>query len=367
MCLFASILFIISVMLTLPGLGLFTDKCINSFSDEIDKWIPQNKIVLKGPESLINATLKNSLENDAKLSAPSFGSNDPVLKSLNNQYITYADLYFTKYQNEFESKKVNSDGVTIVTVDVNTFAHTLISFDLGFAYHFTDNSLVRTGIGWIFKYGGLKTIFNTDLYNSSDYKMLILQSQVLSKKVYDSAITADFSLDTLLKGGTKILKTNFSIINHGATKEYLSGHLVNNKIWLFNSQLNMLANIYHISPSLFINTEYISKLYQMVKTNSLNNQNKLNDNFSSSISDYQFIKPRNLYQPNYLSAFIWLQIGAVLLFIIFPIFLLITMTFIYYLFYYNSFKIKKINIKWFIFKIKLLIVKFKKRLLFLKK
>lgn len=254
--------FVVSLILTIPGMGIESILFINSVKKQLKIAMPKNKYVLDAKSSLyepiMKAVVKNSFTADA-MSTLNYGDQEKA--ELEDKYKQFSNEWFEKYWTPKIEVKEN--------IDFYDIAMNMIEFDVAIASKYQSFGYVNTGIQWIFSKNGIKEVFSKDLKEKSRR-----QQGVVDQKEYDETIKATGPGLT----GMKII--------------YSPGILLkNNKTWFVNSQIDSL--------------KYAIEIKKM--ENPFINKNLTTNDLAKHIT------PDMLYQPNVIRGQIITQIAFIML------------------------------------------------------
>ncbi|WP_342252686.1 hypothetical protein [Spiroplasma endosymbiont of Amphibalanus improvisus] len=347
-----SVLFIIGISCSIPGLGMSTLKFINSFTDEIDEYMPKGSLVISSdkvngqPDKIkatmaqtINEQLQAAYTNDVLSSIyDPFGDgalstttdaegnvtyNDPLTQQMYDDAVAQfhhdLDGYFTYDTTDPDNVTVNG---MLSDVDLNDVSHNLLDFDrtIGEKYHYS--AYTKPGISWIFQ-GGTKSLFSSNSTNGL-YADALKNQQMVSMEDYANSVEGGLFTDPV----TKSPGTN----------------LVNNKIWFINDQLQgIIAGLDAATPPLPL-IKYHSEDLPFTNESLDYINNNIATIYKDGTDEYQsptgnpdawqgfgpnnnfFASTNDVYNPMYLSDFAVARTGIVFLFILFPIAAIGTLT-----------------------------------------
>ena len=271
------------------GMGMESQKFINSVERSIDHYLPKGKVVLDskgGAFGLAKDTLKSAYESDAISTL----TTQEINSSIKDEYLKYAD-------DSFDSRWGTYFGTDKKDIDLNEFSHELVQFDISVAKKFHNYGYTHSGIEW-FSHHALGDLLKTNYKYSATYQDASHQQIILDQNNYDVNIVGG-TTDT-----TGFIPTNIPVTAS------LGTYIVNNKVWFLNTQIDNIikANNALVSPFTANSKTWI--------TNNLGTYDKNTDSVTrketATVNDY--------YQPNFTKAFYQTRIGAVFLIILTPIF-----------------------------------------------
>ncbi|WP_339020250.1 hypothetical protein [Spiroplasma endosymbiont of Atherix ibis] len=225
----ASFLFLLSFLMVTPGIGLESQKFINSIEKQIKQIMPKGMYVIDGQdvvyEQVMNSAIKSAYINDALSTLNSYEDKELFVKK-KKKYIKFSEKWFEKrWSEDIKNKK---------DVDLYDLGLDLIEFDKAVATEFLSYAYVHSGIQWMFQSGGLKEAFS-----SSFYKQVKRDQTIIDQKVYDSWI-----------------KSKGPDLEGISIEKSLGTMIINNKIWFLNKQIENIKFGFNIlGHSIFKNKE----------------------------------------------------------------------------------------------------------------
>ncbi|AGM26566.1 hypothetical protein SSYRP_v1c09790 [Spiroplasma syrphidicola EA-1] len=263
-----TLFFVLGLGFSIPGMGLESLKFIKSVEKQIDQKIPKNKFVLDGQSSIYTDIMEKGILNtyigDA-VSTINFYEENSNRQTLIDEYSAYAKEWFNKTWGEKIANKQD--------VDLNTISHDLIEFDKSVAEKYHNYGYVHSGLEWLFKPGGIKSIFAQGTYDDA-----LRQQTIIDQAAYKTATDA-----------TQKIPEGITVIKSAGT------YIVNNKVWFFNLQ-----------------NEVIEKLITAPKKILKNPNLKASDRPAD-------ITTNDLYHPNFTLGISLAKTGFVFLLVITPI------------------------------------------------
>lgn len=243
------------------GMGMESQRFINSVENTIDNYITKGTVVIDGSTGLYNMAimqLQKSYETD-------------VLSTLTEEQKT--DPATIKFWEDYAKEKFDQRWKSVTDqktdIDINEFSHALVAFDVQVAQEFHNYGFTHSGLQWIGQKGALADLWSTNYSNTNTYQEA---------------------------------RQNQTIIEQA---EYQTGtYLVNNKVWFINEQIKTLT-----SP-LIINT-VIKDKEAAKKTLMTTDENGAEVPIQVSGSDF--------YHPNFTSGFEQTRIGAIFLIVLTPL------------------------------------------------
>ncbi|WP_342274815.1 hypothetical protein [Spiroplasma endosymbiont of Cantharis lateralis] len=252
---------ILTIIMTVPGMGIESLTFINSVEKQIKRIMPKNKFVFDPNhplfEEMMEHVIKSSFKADA-LSTINFEDSQEK-EQFYLKYSNYSDEWYEKY---WAKKVENKEQIDLYDIGIN-----FIEFDKSVAEEFQSFGFVNTGIQWIFKSGGLKEIFS-----KNTYEMSLKQQTVLNQDDYDEQM--QYSGPGL--NGIKV-------------KHSIGTKIVNNKVWFLNTQIDS------INFALKLTNPFVDKTLSK-------NQN------------IRYVTVNDLKLPNFTATLIFLRFSAVFIF-----------------------------------------------------
>ncbi|AGM25555.1 hypothetical protein [Spiroplasma chrysopicola] len=261
-----TLFFVLGIGFSIPGMGLESLKFINSVEKQIDEKIPKNKFVLDGQNNSFQIIMENGILNtyiaDA-VSTINFYEQNNDRQDLIEEYSAYAKQWFDKTWGTAIEKKQD--------VDLNTISHDLIEFDKSVAEKYHNYGYVHTGLAWLFKPGGIKSIFAKATHDDA-----LHQQTTIDQTTYDYLMQYTSQKPDGIK------------INSSA-----GTYIVNNKVWFFNVQNNVIV--------------------EMIEANIFKNHNLTKSDRPTDIT------VNDLYHPNFTLGINLAKTGFVFLLVLTPI------------------------------------------------
>ncbi|AGR42182.1 hypothetical protein [Spiroplasma diminutum] len=204
-----SFLFLFSLLMVTPGLGLESKKFINSIEKQIKEIMPQGKYVVDGNdvtyEQVMNTAIKSAYTSDAI----------STLNSYEDVNYAISKEAYTNFSNQWFENRWGDDIKNHKDIDLYDLGIDLIKFDQAVATKFLSFGYVNAGIQWMFKSNGLNQIFSSSFYQDAKRNQTIIDQET-----YDSYMSYE---GPGLNGIT--------------VKKGLGTLLVNNKVWFLNRQI----------------------------------------------------------------------------------------------------------------------------------
>ncbi|WP_338984334.1 hypothetical protein [Spiroplasma endosymbiont of Diplazon laetatorius] len=206
----ATFLFLLSFLMVIPGLGLESQKFINSIEKQIKTIMPKGMYVIDGQDDVVyetamNTSVKSAYVSDALSTLNSYEDKDIVIKK--EEYTKFSEQWFeNRWGEDIKNKK---------DVDLYDLGIDLIKFDKAVATKFLSFSYVHSGIEWMFKSNGLSEAFSSDFY-----QQIKRDQTIIDQDVYDSYMKYEGP-------GLSGLKVEKS----------LGTMIINNKVWFLNRQI----------------------------------------------------------------------------------------------------------------------------------
>lgn len=245
------------------GMGMESQRFINSVEKSIDKYLPKGTVVIDGSKGLYSIAvlqLKESYATDVLSTLTEEQKNDPATKKF---WEDYAKEKFDQRWKSVTDQKAD--------IDINEFSHALVEFDVQVAQEFHNYGFTHSGLQWIGQNGALADLWSTNYRNTSTYQEA---------------------------------KQNQTIIDQA---EYQTGtYLVNNKVWFMNQQIKTLST-FALNSALPIFKD------QEAAKKTLITQDETGKDVAIQVSGSDF------YHPNFTNGFMQTRIGAVFLIILTPL------------------------------------------------
>ncbi|QGS51874.1 hypothetical protein [Spiroplasma tabanidicola] len=284
--LFTTILYTFgSFVLTVPGMGLESQKFIKDIEQKTLNLFPQGKYVItayktddekdRKPENetglyeiAADSSVRMSFVNDI-VSAIDF--NDGAMLKNKDMYEQFANDWYKEY---WSSKIDNKEDI-----DLHDVAVDLIKFDKAAAAKFFLYGYTNVGIKWMVKKNGIKELYSKDVYRE-----VTKQQTVVNQSLYESKMQT--KRDSLT-GALSVIKSPGT-------------NLINNKIWFINQQIE--------SIKLAINNKWLHN--QIIGP-------VMGRIFKGSLTDKDLPKKLtidDLYSPWFTQGLTWLKWGTSLIF-----------------------------------------------------
>lgn len=250
------------------GMGMESQRFINSVDAMIDKYIPEGKVVVDSNAELIGGvvdpyeagveTLREAYQQDVLSTLTQEQLNDKTVVNFFTDYAT--DSFEHDWKAKYEAKE---------DLDVNQFSHALVQFDVKVAKEFHNYAFTHSGLGWIGKTGTVSQLLNNDFPTSALYQEAHKNETIIDQTAY--------------KNGT---------------------YVVNNKVAFINSQITGIVTI-AADPTL-----------GTVFKDAQETLNTLTTDGKSAVQ----ISANDLYHPNFTVMYYQTRIGVVFLIILTPLF-----------------------------------------------
>ncbi|AUB31682.1 hypothetical protein [Spiroplasma floricola] len=244
-----SFLFLLSFLMITPGIGLESQKFINSIEKQIKQIMPKGMYVIDGQdivfEEVMNSAIKSAYTTDALSTLNSYEDKDLVEKK--EKYSQFAEKWFEKrWSEDIKNKK---------DVDLYDLGLDLINFDKAVATEFLSYAYVHSGIQWMFQSGGLKEAFS-----SSFYKQVKRDQTIIDQDVYDSW-----------------MKSKGPGLEGISIDKSLGTMIINNKTWFLNKQIENIKFGFNILG------------HSIFKNKDLNESNMTKKNVTKEELSYPFL------------------------------------------------------------------------------
>lgn len=270
-------------LMTIPGMGLESQKFINSVEAQIDRILPKGKYVLDKTSMAYSMVVQNSLKAsflaDA-LSTFDFASDDEN-QTMQKAYKDFVDNWWSANwaeKTEFEKEDI----------DLNDIGKNMIEFDKAVATKFHSYGYVHTGFSWMFSKGGFNDIFSSEMKTQA-----IGQQTIWDQATYES---------TLAWQPTGLSEFKVTSSN--------GGNIVNNKVWLLNQQIEGLKLLVSLGN---LDLGGIAGFSQQERALDFD-LNVLKDKNLTAESIASKVTVDDLYQPNFTSAINTQRAAIVMLF-----------------------------------------------------
>ncbi|AXK51741.1 hypothetical protein [Spiroplasma alleghenense] len=272
---FIAVIFLLGLLLSVPGMGLESLKFINSVKSTVNKHFPKGKFVIDGQgkfyEYAMIKSIKSSYTADC-FSATNWYEDSSKNEENKEKYLQFVDEWFENRWGDVIKNKED--------VDLNDVSMDLIEFDQAFAQEFHNFGYVNPGITWIWKKGVISDLLSPNLKKSHLYQDALEKQTIIDQETYDSNV--DFTGPGL--GGINV-------------KSSLGAYLVNNKVWFINLQRENVS--YAMTAAL--------------------GSSVFKDKNLSDADLPKLITAKDLYHPNFTSAIYTTAAGVGFMLIIFPI------------------------------------------------
>lgn len=252
------------------GMGVESQRFINSVDAMIDRYIPQGKVVLDGSAEPIGGVidvytagveiLREAYQQDVLSTLTVEQASDQTVVDFFKAYAT--DSFEQDWKARYEAKE---------DLDVNEFSHALVRFDVKVAKEFHDYSFTHSGLSWIGKKGTVSQLLNNNFPKSGLYQEAHKNETIVDQTDY--------------KSGT---------------------YLVNNKVAFINNQITGIVNI-AADPAL---GTVLKDAQGTLDTLTLD---------GTKVNPVQ-ISANDLYHPTYTVMYYQTRIGVVFLIILTPMF-----------------------------------------------
>ncbi|ALD66280.1 hypothetical protein [Spiroplasma cantharicola] len=252
---------ILTIIMTVPGMGIESLTFINSVEKQIKRIMPKNKFVFDPNHPLYEEMMENVIK-------PSFKAD--ALSTINFEdshekeefYLKYSNYSEEWYKKHWAEKVKNKEQIDLYDIGLN-----FIEFDKSVAEEFQSFGFVNTGIQWMFKSGGLKEIFS-----KNTYEMSLRQQTILDQSDYDDQ-----------------MKYSGPGLNGIKIKHSVGTKIVNNKVWFLNTQIDSI--------------KFALKL-----------TNPFMDKTLSKDQNIRYVTVNDLKWPNFTSTLVFLRFSAVVIF-----------------------------------------------------
>ena len=224
----SSLVFLLSILMTVPGVGLEAKRFIDSIEKQIKEVMPQGVYVIEASdptyEAVMNSVIKSAYSSDAVSTLNSYQETNYQQKK--EAYIKFSDDWFNKRWSSVIEKKQD--------VDLYDLGMDLVQFDQAVSTEFLSYGYVHSGIQWFFQNGGIKDIFSKERFDD-----LKRNQTSIDQETYNSYMDNT-------PPGTEGITINQSI----------GTLLVNNKVWFLNLQIENIKYGFSIfGHSIFKNKE----------------------------------------------------------------------------------------------------------------
>ncbi|WP_338969928.1 hypothetical protein [Spiroplasma endosymbiont of Labia minor] len=330
-----SLILILGVGISIPGMGLDSQKFINSVSDIAVEKIPEGRYTLnKDFVTRSTAAIESTYELDAISALSDEDFNDA------NQYAMYgnktkleaitfaADEWFTsKWDKWFNAENPEHESVKGMDFDINWVTTDMVDFDIyvsGVLYP-QRFGFTHAGIQWISQNkekGIVKDILSPSYKKSFIYNDAKIQSQLFpetdgknSRESYADTISAEFKAGGFLEPDTYVITSDKG---PGGT------YIANNKAWFINAQKEVFK---HTITSV---AKLAFQVWDGVSYNDDESKKYLDNNDANTLTwiddNYTTVEPADFKIPNYTKDLETFRAGVVFLVVLMPIMLIPTVT-----------------------------------------
>ena len=323
-------IFITSIGTTSFGIGYESYKSIKSIKKVIDQEIDKNHMIIKHNNNNIFTNIIQRGVDDLLYesyftdSLSTLSKNDILNETIYNNYKQFAFDSFYKnwvktgyiiWPNTINGT-IKNKGMMLKDINLNTFAKKLLDYDLEVAKKFRNKAYIESGYQWIVQKGALSDLLRIDYKNSNFYKEIINMSTDNSN-YYSELNKANenklFESHSTYKDIQNYFKNN--------NNDLMGNHLLNNKVWFTNDQINGIRLFLNLDATLFANN---TKNFILGESNYAWYQNNKNRYL-------QHINTSEIYRPLYGNAFLVTRVGAVFTLILLPLSIISYSTLIYFL------------------------------------
>lgn len=253
--------------------------------------------------------------------------------------VTFPNPLYTKYHLGPKNLSMNLH-VMNKPINMNAFAQDLLNYDLTVAQHFKNPAYVELGYKWIFSNLGAKELLEPNYKSDPFYQAAsrladVKPDQMAYNQILDNvANQGGFEMpaknwshagpllnDFLNKSGNKsvnnLIKKPKTNDNGGLYSKMPDGHLINNKIWFVNRQVDKIQSVLKLDELLY-------KLAG-TKTSAKDGLNLLSPNNMQWYQNHplEHIEKGELVVPKYQQFYLITRIAAVFLIFLIPLLIII--------------------------------------------
>ncbi|QEH61756.1 hypothetical protein SCHIN_v1c05590 [Spiroplasma chinense] len=208
----SGLLFLLSFLMIVPGMGLESKSFIDSIETQIKKIMPKETYVVSGNDPAYNEMMNNVIQGayltDVQSTLNSYDTEPGEYAALREQYEKFAKDWYQKTWGDHVANKKD--------LDLYDLGMDLVKFDKAVSTEFFSFGYVNAGIAWFFHSGGIKDIFSKERYNDALRNQTMVDQDEYNKTVV-------------------VTSSGIELSNVSASKGAM---LLNNKTWFLNYQIS---------------------------------------------------------------------------------------------------------------------------------
>ncbi|AGR41182.1 hypothetical protein [Spiroplasma taiwanense] len=212
-----SFFWLLSLILTIPGMGIQSLQFISSVEKQITKIMPKNKFVVDPNYSLYETVMDSAIRSSYIADAVSTINHNDAEDMAQHRKV-YEDFANNWFNNKWGEKIKNKEQIDLYDVGLD-----VIEFDQEIAKLYHSYGFVNTGIQWMFHKNGMKEIFSDSVST-----MALNNQTIIDQEIYNKTVKSEIGMT-------------------GLSVSYSPGTMIlNNKVWFLNQQIESLKFILNL-------------------------------------------------------------------------------------------------------------------------